>query len=487
MTVEQLYHPLYLEACEVWQTIEDVCAGGRVVKREGETYLPRLTDQSPDDYANYKRRAVFFNASGRTREALVGMLLRKRPQITVPSQIEQYTADITLSGLSLLNYIRIVAEQAVSTGRSATIIDWSAEEKRPYLSHYRATEVVNWAPIKVKGIYVIGLLTVREDSEELVDGRPQSVEIYREYKWTEDGVTVKKWKKGTTGRPNTRDAKPVDMDDEGEKPLMKNGKPVMWIPGVIHNATHLGTSIGGAPMADICDLNISQYMTSADLENGRHICGLPTPYATGIDNNDKGDLYLGSTKAWTAKNPQAKFGFIEFLGQGLGSLEKAMTEKSDQMAVLGARLLLDQKKDAEAVDTVKMRSISETAALSNISGFMSVTLTQVMQWFLWWDTATMERPTDAGDQVSVIMNDDFIDAPLDSATLTAIVGAFQQNAISFDTMFYQLQKGEIYAPDTTKEQELAAIGQRPPATAPLPPPAPAPGPEDDDDDTPPEE
>ncbi len=61
----------------------------------------------------------------------------------------------------------------------------------------------------------------------------------------------------------------------------------------------------------------------------------------------------------------------------------------------------------------------------------------------------------------MLVNDDFVDTPMDSTLLTALVAALQGDCISFDTFFHQLQKGEVYPDDWDLAKEVSAISRRP--------------------------
>lgn len=451
MKVNELYHPHYNENLGVWQAIEDVCAGARRVKSRKEVYLPRLSGQTDDEYKAYLMRAVMFNATKRTREALTGMLMRKQPKIVVPDEIETLTADIDLEGSTAKNWVRTVAQQIVSTGRGVTIADFNDEEQRPYLAFYPAIHICNWGTGRINGRNELTLLIVKETIDDETSGL--TTEQFRKYVLTDAGVIVSVWKAG-----ESKDSAEMVQTSQ-DKPLVRKGKVLKRIPATFHNAGHLGPAVGEAPLSDIADLNIHHFMASADLENGRHICGIPTPYATGVDS-DNDTLKLGSNNAWTSSEPQAKFGFIEFTGQGLEALTTSLKEKESQMAILGARLLFDQKKDAESYETVRLRSVSETSALSNMSGYLSASLTQAIRWFIWWQ-GTEEDPSKIDEKFVVLVNDDFVDTPMDSTLLTALVAALQGDCISFDTFFHQLQKGEVYPDDWDLTKEVSAISRRP--------------------------
>jgi Domain of unknown function (DUF4055) len=454
-------HPDYGIAMIEWQTVDDVCSGPACVKTRGTTYLPKLSGQTDEEYDAYRKRAVMFNVTKRTREALSGLLLRKQPILSLPdgdAVTQPLLADVTMTGMSLIQWVRHVSTAVVGTGRMVSIIDYNPDMARPYIATYKATDVLNWATGLVMGRRVLTMLIVRESEEVLEGFRVTKRERYRSYRLVDGQVLYRTW---TEGDEKGHDAA-VD------EPMTRRGKSLPRIPAVFHNASHLGCEIGEVPLFDLADINLSHYRTSADLETGRHIAGLPTPWATGVDD-DKTELTLGTTKLMTCSSAEAKFGFLEFTGQGLGELTKAMEEKERQMAVLGARLLFDAKKDAESFDTVRLRAASEGAALGNIAGHLTVTTSETLQWFYWWQ-GNQADPSEI--LATCVVNQDFVDVQMDAATLQALVSAFQQNAISFDTFFYQLQRGEVYPDGWDHESEAAAIGQRPPSTMPIPPPAP---------------
>jgi hypothetical protein len=72
-----------------------------------------------------------------------------------------------------------------------------------------------------------------------------------------------------------------------------------------------------------------------------------------------------------------------------------------------------------------------------------------------------------------MLNTDFFATAMTSQDLTALVASWQQGAISYDTLYYNLQKGEIARPGVDVETERDLIeAQRP--TVPLEEEQPAP-------------
>ena len=61
-------HPDYDATLPGWQRARNVIAGEDAVKAAGDRYLPRLDSQTDDEYAAYRCRASFFNATSRTAD-----------------------------------------------------------------------------------------------------------------------------------------------------------------------------------------------------------------------------------------------------------------------------------------------------------------------------------------------------------------------------------------------------------------------------------
>ena len=120
------------------------------------------------------------------------------------------------------------------------------------------------------------------------------------------------------------------------------------------------------PLLDLANVCLSHYRSSADLEHGRHFTALPQVRTSQelIQMNTTKAFMSGQGTAWVIPNEQAKVGFLEFSGQGLGSLERALEQKKKMMAVLGARLL-EGPKGVEAAETARIRQNTETSILGS--------------------------------------------------------------------------------------------------------------------------
>lgn len=455
-------HPEYDFHIEEWEKIRDVVGGSKMVKARGQRYLPGLSEQEPEEYNKYRGRALFFNATRRTRDAVVGLLLRKTPAITLPDDIQKKTADVDLAGSTLNDYLRTAAEDLASISRGGTFVDWSEKEARPYFAYYRAEDIIDWEETRIDGRMVLSHLVLRENRWERSSNEAtrahEYVQIFRTYKMVNGVVEA-------TERRSVNSAAPE------EKPLefKRKGKALEFIPFVFHSPKGNCAAVQPAAMSDIADINISHYQSSADLEQGRHVCGIPTPWAAGFETNTK--LVLGTSHAWVTENAQAQAGFIEFTGAGLTYLENALKEKQEQMAALGARMLEVKSADAEAFETVQLRSNAEQASLVAFSEALSATITRALQFFAWWEGSATAKVADFEETCVLVLSTDFVGQKLSAQQLTALVAALQAGALSYDAFYYNLEQGEMFPENWTQEDEERSREQTPPAM----PPAPGPG------------
>lgn len=479
MSIESV-HTQYEEAVEGWKTVIDCIAGSRTIKKLGETYLPRLEGQTDVEYEKYKQRGNFFNGTSTANRAQTGLLTRK-PADTGSELDDSVLADIDICGNDLNTYLTEVAEAVSSTGRACTIVEWSEEEQRPYFAFYREVDILDWHTTRYGGKNRLDYLKVRERDDEMRDddistANTERIRIYR----IKDGILQvevfsdrNKAAMITESGVETYLGRGVTSSMEAEEILepKRAGKNLDFIPVVFHNATNNKPDVGEIPLEDLAQINVSHYISSVDLEHARHIAALPTPWATGIDNDD-GNFKLGTEYAWVAENDGARFGFLEFTGSGLTELTKALEEKEKQMAALGARLLFAESRDAESFETVQLRASADTASLSRMASSISASMSRALQIAIWWtDKTQAKKPSDYSEENYLVVGQDFVTAGMQPQHLTALVSALQMGAISYPTFFYNLQKGELYPDGHSLDEEMRELEQSIPMPTPTAPPA----------------
>lgn len=456
----QFQHPLYSEHLPKWVRCRDAASGQDAVHAAGTSYLPKLKDQSDDDYKAYRGRAVFFNASWRTISGLTGMLFRKPVKVEAPAITKTLLDTVTEDGQPIGIFAREVVEECLKVGRAGVLVDYPDADPdtitkadaallnlRPTMAVYQAENIINWKQAVIANRRVLTMVVLVENDETSVDEFESKIE--KQFRVLDllsvDGVLqyrIRLFKIDET-------TKAEQQIGEDVFPAM-NGKQLAFIPFYFLSADDTCAEPDDPPLIDLVDLNLSHYRTTADYEHGCHFTGLPTGYVTGYTPEENAaKMYLGSATMLTFPDPNAKLGFLEFSGQGLDALKANLDRKETQMAVLGARMLEQQKKAAESAEAAGIHRAGENSMLADVAQAISLGLTAALQTFSDW--------AGGNGKATLELNRDFFPRPMSAQEMTALVTSWQQGAISPQTLFDNLQAGQIIAEGKTFEEEQVQI------------------------------
>jgi hypothetical protein len=450
-------------------------------------------------------RAAFVNATARIADGYVGRIFRRDPTFNLPDTsagigraMDAFVADADLLGTSLSAYSKHVTHEVVTVGRAGTLVDWDDDsEQRAFAVFFETEQIINWHSERVNGHNLLTLVVLKEHGKNLQQTtpnaaqpddpfQPESVEQLRVLKLVPDAAPaadgstpwsyqVEIWQQqpGKSKRSKTEWAV-VDT-----RTPLRLGKPLPLIPFVFHGPKHSLPKVDKLPLADIIAINLDHYRLNADYKHGLHFTALPTAWVSGFDKTS--NLRIGSSTAWVAETPGATAGYLEFHGQGLTTFERAMTQDELIMAVLGSRMMEEQKRVGETAASIELRQSGENAVLSAISLSISQSLSQVLRWVYWWNS-TETTPNVIGDKtVLVTLNADFSLSGMASTEITAVVAAWKAGAISRDTMFDLFRLGDVLPVGRSNEDEAKLVAGTPqpapvavdPGAVTLPVPAPA--------------
>jgi hypothetical protein len=174
------------------------------------------------------------------------------------------------------------------------------------------------------------------------------------------------------------------------------------------------------------------------------------------------------------------------------SLETADVEKRKMLGALGARALEDSAGGVETATSVSLRYAGERATLSTIAAALDAGFTRLLQWHAWWALGAGDQMPEAMADVSWTTNRQFYDTRMTPSEFTTWITALQSDAVSFETFYAALTRGDLARPGVKAEEELKAIADRAQATPEMPnvvvpgkgtmPPPVAPPEEDEEDE-----
>ena len=456
-------HPEYDRLSKFWKRCSDVVDGQDALHSAGEAYLPKLRDETAEDYRARLTRSDFFNATWRTINGLAGMAFRKPPIVEVPKGIEPFLKDIDLAGCSMDDMAKHMVEDSLEYGVLGLLVDHppapenvtgitvAAKEAlglRPLIQYYEIESVINWRYVRVANQTVLGLVVLKEEAQTGEDEFSHETEArYRVLDL--DG----------SGHYRQRVYRITDKGEDEQVgtdiyPLM-NGAKLSAIPFRIVGEMDV------PPLIDLVDANVAHYQINSDYRHGLHFTALPTLFVAGVQLEQGQSFHIGSTAAVVAPDPNADAKFIEFTGQGMGAIEKALLGLEQRMAILGARMVADETRQAETLGATKIKRAGENSVLADIVIGVSDAIEWALGIFAQW----------AGQSGEVLyqINREFTPTMMDAQTLTALVGAVQAGKLSDPEFFELMQRGDVIDAAKTYDEHQAEVDLAP--TMPKPAPA----------------
>ncbi len=339
-------HAQYDAHRDQWQRCREAAAGSDAVKQAGTRYLPRLSGQDGPEYEAYKIRADWYGATDRTIVGLAGAIFRRAMRVEFPEGplAAKLLANLSLSGLSADQMAYTLVQELLTVGRHIFWVDYPGEysdTSRPYVVAAQTEAVINWEPLTPGGRTQVTWVVLAEEAVRWKDGDRFQRESKPQWRLLElvqggdEGVQpgvppgpgpryeVSLWERNAAEAVSQGGNEFIEI--ERQIPL-RRGKPLDFIPLVFFGPTDTTPAVSKPVLLDLVDMNFSHYRSSADLEHGRHFCGLPTPWVAGFPRETT--LRIGANIAWVSDRPEARAGMLEFTGQGLGALERPWKVKS---------------------------------------------------------------------------------------------------------------------------------------------------------------
>lgn len=469
-------HKEYLDMSDRWELCDALFEGEHGLHEEGEKYLSKLQDEDDKAYRARLKMTPVFGAFPRTVLGLRGMMFRKPMAVEVASSIEPMLEDIDLAGTTLQGLAQEVVEDGLVKGRIGLLVDYpqvpqgatradaAALNLRPMIVKYDAEAIYNWRMERINSATVLSQVRLEEEKEVQDPEDEFKVKCEKRYRVLDL----------IDGKYRQRVYKIVDEVEvlEDEVYPQMNGKNLGYIPFVVIGVDCIGIDVEAPPLIDLATTVLHHYQQATSYERGCFFSGLPTMFISGINNeNSDGstvEISIGGNLANILPRPDAKAYYVEVAGD-FNALRTNLEDKKREMAVLGARMLESQKAGVEAADAIARRMSGEESLLSIMAQTVSMGLTTALQWFSDWAGATGE--------VSVELTRDFMPAGMTSQDMVAQIGAWQQGAISQQTLFENLKAGEIIASDVSFDEEQERIAGA--LVGVVPPEAPQPAPIDE--------
>lgn len=442
----------YTEAAPDWKTCRDVVAGDRVIKSNGETYLPNPSTASKSSaekdaaYETYKLRSLFYGVTAHTLAGLVGTAFKKKPVLTVPSSLEYIADNVDGSGVSIYQQSQATLVNVLERGRAGLLVDYPKTDGstskaaqlsgiRPSIILHEASSVTNWRTTKVGGLNKLSLVVISESYEETVGFGSESKQQFRVLQLIDGIYQVDIYRNSEGGWFIFDTYQP------------KDGKGQFWaeIPFTFVGSVNNDWRIDRPPILDLARTNIKHYQVGADWYNALHFAGMPQPTITGLpeqwrDHMEEKGVVLGSSAALLL--PVGGDYKIATVGADT-ALQSELVAIEQRMVAIGARLIRKGGTIKTATE-VRANSDIEHSVLSLAAENVSAAYSKALGW--------MSRFLKISEEVGYELSSDYAENNLDAPMLTALDGIGNGGNVPKSDLWTQYRKYGIIDSEKTDEQ-----------------------------------
>lgn len=434
-------HPAYVERSEEWLIMRDTAGGEKQVKAASTTYLPQPSgfkaqaDGGRALYEAYQKRAQFPEIVLPTIHGMVGVIHRTEAQIEMPDAMQPLWEKATKDGLPLEALHRRITAELLTTGRYALLADAATEgSDLPWIAGYTAEALINWADDR-------SLFVLDESGLEREGFRWVPEQRFRVLEMKDGTYTVQTYS-GTERTPG----------DE-VMPAGRGNAKLAEIPFVVIGARDLSLAPELPPLLGVGRSAIALYQLSADYRWQLFMTGQETLVV--INGDAPSAVGAGAVIAIkqgdNAGTPDVKY--VGPAGTGIAAHRVAIQDERQNAAQSGARLFNSaESKTAESGDALRIRFAAETATLTSIALASAQGLEKALR-----HVAVMIGQSP--DAVTVKPNLSFVDATLTPEQAASLVSLWQNGAIAYETLYENLQRGEITSAERTFEDELKRIDE----------------------------
>lgn len=464
-------HPDYERHEAKWAYISAVIEGKDCVMEQKLMPVPSgLNIHNARDleiYQNYMKRGSYLNATHTSLEAMVGMVMNKPPVIEMDDGLQYLIESCDYEDQNIAQFVTGALFELLAYNRVGIMVDYPAIEgpmtraqqresgARPYLVTYNALDIFNWKYGRVNGskrqLSQVRIFETRDKpgEDEFDDASEEIIRVLE----LVPAATGAHYQQRVFMKVKKGDRYEWVQDGDPIVPRM-NGKMLDYIPFRFVSTKHQTGKLDRPRLYDLASKDVDLFSVDCDEKHALHRVASPTPYGTGVtqEDIDSGNLVrLGPENMLLTTSDTAKFGMVEFTGAGLEAIRNAKRDLKEDMASLGARMIIPEKKAAEAVETAAMQRANEHSILELSADNLGSAMMWLVGVMVKWETG------DLPDTFSFKLSNDFIPLEISPQRMMALLNLVRSGRMSYATFYRNLQRGEVVAQERTVEEELEAI------------------------------
>lgn len=476
--------PAYIDMAPRWQLVQDIRGGTIEIRKKKQFYLPRFEAETLPDWQARVGMTFVADHYATTIVEHVGLVFATPPKLgdDVPAQIRALTEDIDGEGNHLDVFAQTAFDDALHFGhcvlltdfppeptgtplpwtpppgysQTTTSADAKASKMRPYVTLYKAPDVLSWRTASVGGVKVLAQVVFRETgTEEKGEFGTTECTRYREIKqqvfYDEftgratglGAITWRAWKEASveSGATDATGAAGSTFTPIGEGTISGPDR----IPArIVYGGKRTGYMESLPHLMGLAFSNIEETQVASDYASIMHKVNVPTP------------IFIGRNTSLDANGQTVQMGqgidipqggdakMLEPSGNALNATRVRIEDLRAQMRRQGATSGDETGKIMTAVEA-KIYAKQRNAKLQRAARSLQDALEGVFD-----DMAAFMGLPDGG---SVEVKQNFAEQGIDPAYLIVLVAAYKEGALPLDALLFALEKGTL--PDDFSASESA--------------------------------
>lgn len=443
----------YVEYLPKWRKCRDVFEGGDAINKHDAVVnmncylLPFSPGMDPAQYNFYKREAEYPGIVGEYARMLIGGLIRKRPQISFPSNISSVSVDWIYNsfmheGSGLVTFLAQALREELITSSTWVYVDLpedpESNDVRPFAVIWPAESVINWrygigtdgTPVLTQVIHRI--TGTKQDPDD--EFHELKHELIRAHVLIDGKYVIRTFSRCESDKKNKNEY----VEGDVIIPLLR-GEPLTRIPAwPLNGRVTMETPL----LSALADRELQLYNK---ISRRNHLLYCASTYtivvSSNMDDTAFRNIVSNGLGSWILVPQDDKVSVLDTPVQAITSLETAIKGSVEIMAKMGIRMLAPENSQSGVA--LDIRSAGQVARLSSMNTQIGGTLSDVIAFMLSCNLNTRILPS----TVQVKLSADFDPTPLGAEWLRLVTEWYEKQLLPRSTWLETLKTNDIITAD----------------------------------------
>ena len=436
----------------------DLMKGGRYMREQGETYLPKFPQETEDDYEARLASTWLFDGVGKTIDDLSGKVF-ETPVVLAETNtdLDIWAFNVDLQGRDIAQFSRDIFDEAQASGISFIMVDSPARGEltrvqaqagnfRPYFVNLSIEDVLGYKTDVIDNVPTLTQIRIMETIYADTDDEFEHKQIEQIRVCTlpvEDGRVV--------GSVNLRLFRQNADNQWSLYDEYETGMPRIYIAAC--DLGRDGYLKAKPPHARLAEINLAHWRSQSDQANIMHHARAPMKYFHGYSKEDLEEFTEGAGYAFFSTNENAKIGVVEHSGAAIDAGRTELKDMEFQMQAMGLQLIVSRSGSSTATG-----DMIDEAKINSRLGMWADNLKDTLELAFTW---MAEMADINAEKIDIVINKDFAANALSHLEMDALNKMYLTEVISKQTYINEAKRRNILSEEVSFDDEQDYMMQEP--------------------------